>query len=54
MSFVSSINERLLSMMSESWNWFQGLHQDEWFVLLGAVAVFGFLCMRGFGTQGST
>lgn len=54
MGFVSAINERLNSALTEIWNWFLGLHQQEWFVLLAAVAVFGFLCMRGFGSQGRT
>jgi hypothetical protein len=52
MRFISEINQRLDSVMIECWNWFTGLHQEEWFVLLGAVAVFGFLCMRGFSSQG--
>jgi len=54
MNFFNAINQRISVVLNEGWNWFAGLHQEEWFVLLGIVAGFGFLCMRGFGNQGRT
>ena len=52
MSFVDALNTRITTALNESWNWFSGLSQQEWFVLLGAGAAFGFLCMRGYSSRG--
>ena len=39
-------------LLGETWNWFNSLHYQEWFLLLGIVASLGFLCMRGYGARG--
>lgn len=56
----STMGRNLISRMSdwfgtsviETWNWFNSLNSQEWFLLLGIVATLGFLCMRGFGSRG--
>ena len=48
-TFVAS---RFQGMLNETWNWFNSLHYQEWFLLLGIVASVGFLCMRGFSSRG--
>jgi len=35
----------------ELWSWILMLDYQEWFLLLGAGAIFGFFCMRGFGSS---
>ena len=32
-------------------NWFGGLDRHEWLMVLAAGMVFGFLCMRGYGSR---
>ena len=32
-------------------NWFASLDRQEWLVVLALGMVFGFLCMRGFGSR---
>ena len=37
----------------ETWNWFNSLTPQEWFLVLGIIASLGFLCMRGYGRRGN-
>ena len=51
-SFITRFGDWLSSSLHESWNWFNQLNYQEWFLLLGIVAALGFLCMRGYGSRG--
>ena len=51
MGITNAIGDWFQAILHEAWNWFAALNYQEWFVLLGIVAGFGFLCMRGFGTS---
>lgn len=51
MGILTAIGDWIHAVVSETWNWFSGLHYQEWFVVLGIVAGLGFLCMRGFSTR---
>jgi len=51
MGFVSAVGDWFLNIKHEMWLWFASLDPQEWFVLLGLTALFGFLCMRGFGSR---
>ena len=52
LQFVSTFTGWFQGMLNETWNWFNSLHYQEWFLLLGIVAALGFLCMRGYGNRG--
>ena len=49
--FITKISDWFQSLLHETWNWLNRLNYQEWFLLLGIVAVLGFLCMRGFGSR---
>lgn len=51
MSITTAIGDWFKTIIHETWNWFTMLNYQEWFVVLGIVAAFGFLCMRGYGTR---
>jgi len=51
MGIPSAIASWFKTSLYETWNWFLMLDYQEWFVVLGIVAVFGTLCMRGFGSR---
>jgi len=51
MSIASAIGDWFKTATNETWNWFLMLNYQEWFVVLGIVALFGALCMRGFGSR---
>ncbi len=51
-SLFSNLGTWFQSMLAETWNWFNSLHYQEWFLLLGIIAALGFLCMRGYGSRG--
>ncbi len=53
MGFISRMIEGFLSLPHESWVWFNSLNHEECIILLGSVAAFGFLCMRGFSGRGN-
>lgn len=46
-----AIGDWFQTVLHETWNWFNVLSLQDWFILLGVVAGFGFLCMRGYGTR---
>ncbi len=50
MGISSAISGWFKTVLHETWTWFAMLDHQEWFVVLGMVAAFGFLCMRGFGS----
>ncbi len=52
MGLVSTVGDWFLDIKNDTWIWITRLNHQEWFVLLGIVAVLGFLCMRGFGSNG--
>ncbi|TWT36160.1 hypothetical protein KOR34_10590 [Posidoniimonas corsicana] len=47
------LTERLNNVPGDTWRWFNTLSRDEWMIVLAAVTVLGFLCMRGFGSRSS-
>jgi uncharacterized membrane protein len=49
--FTTKLVDWFQSLLHETWNWLNRLNYQEWFLLLGIVAVLGFLCMRGFGSR---
>ena len=49
--FIARFDDWFQSLLRSTWNWFNSLDYQEWFLLLGIVAVLGFLCMRGFGSR---
>ena len=53
LGFITSFTDRFQVMLNDSWNWFNSLNYQEWFLLLGIVAALGFLCMRGYGSRGN-
>jgi len=48
---ITSIGNWFKTAFHETWSWFLMLNHQEWFVVLGIVALFGGLCMRGFGSR---
>ena len=50
--FVAVAQDWASGVLNSTWNWFNSLHYQEWFLLLGMVAGLGFLCMRGFAHHG--
>lgn len=51
-NLISRMSDWFGTSVIETWNWFNSLNSQEWFLLLGIVATLGFLCMRGFGSRG--
>ncbi len=51
MGIWSAIDSWFQMVLRETWSWIAMLNFQEWFVLLGITAGFGFLCMRGFGSS---
>jgi len=51
MGITSAIGNWFKTVFYETWSWFLMLNHQEWFVVLAVVAVFGGLCMRGFGSR---
>ena len=51
MGIPSAIGDWFKTVLYETWNWFLMLNYQEWFVVLGIVALFGGLCMKGFGSR---
>ncbi len=49
--FITRFDDWFQSLFRSIWNWLNSLDYQEWFLLLGIVAVLGFLCMRGFGSR---
>ena len=45
--FVDRCADYCADMADDSWNWFNGLHREEWMVVLAVAAASGFLCMLG-------
>ncbi|MEM9353362.1 MAG: hypothetical protein AAGA92_10145 [Planctomycetota bacterium] len=44
---IDALSRYVNDGMGASWAWINSLNTEEWFVLLGATALAGFLCMRG-------
>jgi hypothetical protein len=53
MNYVYEAQAWLAGLKGETWRWFSALSQQEWMVLLGIVAVLGFLCMKSFTQRGT-
>ena len=49
---ITRANNWMDGALADTWNWFNGLHYQEWFLLLGIISTLGFLCMRGYGSRG--
>ena len=49
--FITRFDDWIQSLLRSIWNWLDQLNYQEWFLLLGIVAVLGFCCMRGFGSR---
>ena len=41
------------SLYYDIWNRVNGMDRQEWFVMLLAVMLLGFMCMRGYGSRNS-
>ena len=52
MSAINSVGDWIQLVLIQSWQWFNSLSYQEWFVVLGITAMAGFICMRGFGSRG--
>ncbi len=52
-SFITKFGDWFQTALHNTWNWFNQLGYQEWFLLLGIVATLGFLCMRGHGSRGN-
>ncbi len=51
MGIPSAIGSWFKTSFYEALSWFLNLNYQEWFVVLGIVAVLCILCMRGFGSR---
>ena len=48
---LAAIGEWVQTTMSGTWQWFNELNYQEWFIVLGITAAAGLLCMRGYGSR---
>jgi hypothetical protein len=51
-SLITTVSDWFGVLLHNTWNWFNSLNVQEWFLLLGIIAALGFLCMRGYGSRG--
>jgi hypothetical protein len=49
--FIQRMLEHTTGVRGDVWDWFNRLTREEWVVVLGVVAVMGFLCMLGYGSR---
>jgi hypothetical protein len=52
-SIVTIASDWFQVLLHDTWNWFNSLSYQEWFLVLGIIASLGFLCMRGYGSRSS-
>ncbi|QEG32774.1 hypothetical protein Pr1d_00340 [Bythopirellula goksoeyrii] len=54
MEMIHQAKHWVFQMLNETWAWFSTLTKVEWMVVLGICSAFGFLCMRGIASRGTT
>ncbi|MBX3424560.1 MAG: hypothetical protein KF688_02665 [Pirellulales bacterium] len=51
MSYFDAIGLWIREFFLRAWGWVSSLNYQEWFLLLAATTLCGFMCMRGFGSR---
>jgi len=51
MKLAEPIGDWIQANLHAIWAWCNQLTYQEWFLVMGLAAGFGFLCMRGFGSR---
>jgi hypothetical protein len=47
-SIIDSIYDHAANAPEQTWNWFNGLHREEWLVVLAVCFACGFVALLGF------
>ncbi|MFV2066863.1 MAG: hypothetical protein ACC645_07750 [Pirellulales bacterium] len=49
--YLELIRMWIAESQASAWKWMNHLDRQEWIMLLLVVTLFGFLCMRGYGSR---